>query len=213
VNNILIEKYLKLKYENMYITQDKISNMVLLSDINQLEHISPDIFYTVKPFMLYTAFSYDAIHTINEIFSFSEDVYKNISLIFPHDFKKYISVHLRLGDKFLETDKQFVLVKEDKRSYSEQKLFEFFEENHDKTILFFCDNHNYKMKVKEKYNMIILLSSTIGHTSLDNTTDKQVLDAVTEFYILSNSQIIYKASESGYSHVASKLNNIPLLPL
>jgi len=43
---------------------------------------------------------------------------------------------------------------------------------------------------------------------LSNTTNKQILDAITEFYILSNSHLIYSASNSGFSKMASKFNNI-----
>jgi hypothetical protein len=51
----------------------------------------------------------------------------------------------------------------------------------------------------------------IGHTALRNTTSKQVLDAITEFYLLANANAIFAASESGFSIMASKFNNIPLL--
>jgi hypothetical protein len=49
----------------------------------------------------------------------------------------------------------------------------------------------------------------IGHTSFSNTTKKQVLDAVTEFYILTKSDMIYGITNSGFSLMASKFNNIP----
>ena len=39
----------------------------------------------------------------------------------------------------------------------------------------------------------------------------QILDAITEFYILTNSEIIFAGSRSGFSMVASKINNIPLI--
>jgi hypothetical protein len=116
-----------------------------------------------------------------------------------------------MGDKYLETDKYFVLCREDERTYNENKIFNFIEENHDKNIIFFCDNKNYKLMLKEKYNNIIVLNSDIGHTSLLNTTEKQTLDAITELYIMTNSQEIYCASNSGFSIIASKFKNIPLI--
>lgn len=117
-------------------------------------------------------------------------LYFIILIIYLHAFK-YISIHLRLGDKFLETDKRFVQFKRDKRSYSEENIYNFIENNNDKNIIFFCDNYNYKSKIKKKYKKVIITGAEIGHTSLYNTTNKQVLDAVTEFYILSNSMLIY----------------------
>lgn len=71
------------------------------------------------------------------------------------------------------------------------------------------DQH-YKQKIKEKYN-IFITNSSIGHTSITFTTNKQVLDAISEFYLLSNSEIIINASKSGFSIMASKFKNIPIL--
>ena len=75
-------------------------------------------------------------------------------------------------------------------------------------ILFFCDNNKYKLKIKNEYNNIIITDANIGHTSLLNTTEKQVLDTITEFYLLTNSQLIYAASKSGFSYMASRFNNV-----
>ena len=60
--------------------------------------------------------------------------------------------------------------------------------------------------MKAKHPNLIITTSEIGHTSLSNTTNRQILDAVTELYVLSNSQLIYAASESGFSKIASKFN-------
>ena len=90
-------------------------------------------------------------------------------------------------------------------------MFNFIEENRNKNIIFFCDNKNCKLMLKEKYNNIIILNSNIGHTSLTNTTDTQILDAITELYIMTNSHEIYAASNSGFSIIASKFKNIPLI--
>jgi hypothetical protein len=132
----------------------------------------------------------------------------NVKNIVPHLPTNYISIHLRLGDKFLETDKRFVLCKSDTRQFSEEKIYKFIEDNGDKNIFLFCDNNNQKLKIKNKYNNIIITDSQIGHTSLSNTTNKQILDTITEFYLLSNSQLIYAASISGFSKLSSKFKNV-----
>ena len=99
------------------------------------------------------------------------------------------------------------------QGFSLKNLYKFIEDNKDKNIIFFCDNNNEKLKIKNKYNNIIISTSQIGHTSLSNTTNEQILDAITEFYILSNSQLIYKASKrSAFSTMASKFNNVKLIP-
>ena len=106
---------------------------------------------------------------------------------------------------------EFIVCKNDTRSYDENKLFNYIENNiHNKKILFFCDNDKYKRKIKDKYDNIIIINSNIGHTSLINTTDEQVLDTVTEFYIISNSKEIVQASNSGFSKLAAIYKNTPL---
>jgi hypothetical protein len=77
-------------------------------------------------------------------------------------------------------------------------------------LIFFCDNHGYKMKVKDAFENIIITNSNIGHTSFTNTTDEQVLDTVTEFYILANSDEIVCASKSGFSRMASMFGGAPI---
>jgi hypothetical protein len=196
-NNIEIEKYIKLKYDKMYINDDT------MKELNFVE--------VVRPGMFYSTVNYDYSIAIKDVFYFSDEVKINSKyLISPHIIN-YISIHLRLGDKYLETDKKYIHSKEDTRNFSEEKIYKFIEDNYNKNIFFCCDNNSYKLKIKEKYNNLIITNCDIGHTSLSNTIQKQVLDAVTELYILSNSEIIYCGSNSGFSIIASKFNNIPII--
>lgn len=199
INNIEIEKYIKLKYDFLYISSEEIS---------KLKNVTIE-----KPFHNYgnSNNKYDDNIHLNEIFYFDDIVKTNVKNILSSLPINYISIHLRLGDKFLETDKKYVLCKDDTRYFSSEKLYKFIEDNNDKNIIFFCDNNSEKLKVKNKYNNIIISTSQIGHTSLSNTTNKQILDSITDFYILSNSQLIYSASYSGFSKMASKFNNIKFI--
>jgi hypothetical protein len=196
-NNIEIEKYIKLKYEKMYIAED---------EINQLDCVT-----IVLPQMYYSTIDYDYSIDIKDVFYFTDEVKINSKYLFPLNITNYISIHLRLGDKYLETNKEFVLCKEDTRNFTEENIYKFIEEKYNKNVFFCCDNNAYKLKIKEKYNNIIITNCDIGHTSLSNTTNKQILDGITEFYILSNSQMIFSASLSGFSIMASRFNNIPLI--
>lgn len=185
-NNISLENYIKLKYD-MYI------------DIfpEGSEIVTPGMYYST----IHTNFTINA----NEVFYFTDEVIKNSKRLFPYDIS-YVSIHLRLGDKYLETPQNYIACKEDTRSFSEEKIDKFIKQNKNH-IFFCCDNHAYKLKMKERYD-IIITNCNIGHTSLSNTTPGQILDAVTEFYILTNSKIIYAASYSGFSIMAAKFNNI-----
>lgn len=189
-NGLEIEKYIKLKHDIMYI------------DNADFEVVTPYMFYSSKDITFNIP--------INQVFSFSDEVIVNSHSLFP-EVSDYISIHLRLGDKYLETDRNCVVCKEDVRSFSQKKIDDFIQENSNKNIFFCCDNNNYKLKLKEKYSNIIVTNCDIGHTSLVNTTKKQILDACTEFYILTNSQAIFAASSSGFSLIGSKFNDIPLI--
>ncbi len=214
INNIDLEKYIKLEFNKFYISKTDINqnNTRIIKYENELLNINDDCYNIVKPYILYGTFDYNnIISNIQSLFYFSEEVKINSHTLLNENIHSYISLHLRLGDKYLETSKEFVLCKNDTRTYNEEKIFEYIEQNHDKNIIFFCDNNNYKLKIKNKYDNIIITNSSIGHTSLNNTTDKQILDAVTEFYIISNSKLICAASESGFSIIASKMKNVPLV--
>jgi len=195
-NNIEIEKYIRLNYEQMYIDED---------GIRQLENVN-----IVAPHMYYDTVNYNYSININAVWHFSDDIRANCRSLFPPDIPKYISVHVRLGDQYLETEKRYVLCKYDSRVVSEERMCAFLEENRDRHIFFCCDNQAYKTKMKERYSNLIITQCEIGHTSLSNTTPRQVRDGVTELYILAHSDEIFAASVSGFSIIASKFHNIPL---
>jgi hypothetical protein len=144
-----------------------------------------------------------------EVFYFSDEVLTNSGKILPTNISSYISIHLRMGDKFLEKDPNFNLCPFDIRQYNESNIFKKIEQHNDKTTLFFCDNNDVKFSIKEKHDNIVVTNSEVAHTGHFNTTDKQVLDTITEFYLLTNSEKIIMASYSGFSMVASKFKNIP----
>tara|TARA_B100001057_G_scaffold491844_1_gene582978 strand:- start:2739 stop:3485 length:747 start_codon:yes stop_codon:yes gene_type:complete len=196
-NNIEIEKYIKLKHDFLYIPS---------SEIPQLGNATIE-----KPHHYYDNPTYDGDIHPNEVFYFDDAVKTNVGNILSPLPASYISIHLRLGDKFLETDMEHILCKEDARCFSPERLYRFIEDNCDKNIILFCDNNSERLKVKNKYDSIIITTSEIGHTSLSNTTNKQILDSITDFYILSNSQFIYEASHSGFSRMAARFNNTKLV--
>jgi hypothetical protein len=211
VHNIPIEKYIKLKYPQMYIDDKNIKNKCIVDNATCIPTINNNCFNIIYPNILYSSFNYEIIHLhIQNVFYFSNEVIINSKTVLQN-INNYISIHLRLGDKYLEIPKQFIGCIDDERSYNENKLYEFIEKNYNKNMIFFCDNYKFKCKIKEKYNNIHITNCEIGHTSLSNTTDKQTLDAVTEFYLMTESDAIYCASYSGFSHISSKFKNIPLI--
>jgi len=213
INNNLLEKFLTLKHAKMYISQSNIVD-ALICNKTDIENVNANVYNIVTPCLFYNIYNNDTITMpCQEVFTFSDEVKLNGCRLNVNNVSNYISIHLRLGDKYLETDPSFVLVKHDERIYNEAKLFNFIYDNCNKNIIFFCDNQTYKLKIKNKFNNIIILNCDIGHTSLSNTTDKQTLDAVTEFYLMTNSEQICSVSNSGFSIIASKFKNIPIISI
>jgi hypothetical protein len=216
-----IQKYIRMKYPQMYITKEEIgdtwsyglNNIERLYEIKSVSQLTPTHHIIGPGFFYNPNIHYPITQPYRDVFFFSDDVIQNSAVLLPDVVQPYISIHLRLGDRYLETDQEYVVSKLDSRSYNEQRLFECIEEHADQTILFFCDNHSYKQKIKEKYSHVIITTCPIGHTSLSNTTPTQILDGITELYIMTNSTKIYSASWSGFSHVAAKYHNIPLIKL
>ena len=196
-NNIDIEHLIELKHHEMYIEEHQIKDLVSYQIVESCKY--------------YNLYNDNFNIPIKDVFFFSKDVILNSKILFPFDSGDYISIHLRLGDNYLETDKSFIQSPYDTRHFSDEKIHKFIEDNSSSNIFFCCDNNQYKLKLKEKYNNILVSNCAIGHTSLTNTSKQQILDAVSEFYILTNSRCIFCASKSGFSTIASKFNNIPLL--
>lgn len=192
-NFLIIDKYIKVKYDIFNITNNEISKLKNYTIKYPQNYYSSKIYYNIK---------------LNEIFIFDDSVKENIKNIISFLPDNYISIHLRLGDTSLEKNREYIISNNDKRKYSKEKIYKFIEENIHENIIFFCDNNDYKLNIKKKYENIIITNSQISHTSFPSTTDKEVLDTITEFYILSNSQKIYAASKSGFSLMASKFKNI-----
>jgi hypothetical protein len=168
----------------------------------------PDRYAVVTPFIFYGVIDYDQIYIQgSDVFEFSPDVIRNS--ILRETITNYSSIHVRLGDKYLETDPSFIICPADARAFDEAHLIAFMETKTSVPVLFMCDNLQFKLKIKQICSSIILTSAEIGHTSLTNTTDKQILDGITEFYLLTNSDIIYAATSSGFSRMAANFKNIP----
>jgi hypothetical protein len=217
LTNNPINNYLKLKYQQFYVTPSDIyyNNITQLNDISS---VKPRRTHLVKPYAMYSHHS-RVYNTINipgsSIFYFTEEITNKASnfirSISPTN--NYIGIHLRLGDKYIETDAKFKAVPHDVRVYNEQNIYKCIEDNKNTPMIFLCDNKQYALNIEYKYPHIAITNYDIGHTSYTNTTHEQIINTLSEFYLLAQSQHIYAASESGYSIMAAKFNNIPLTRL
>jgi hypothetical protein len=213
INNIGIEKHILLKNSQFYINYNELPDNFIIADT--IEQIYESDCILITPHVLYHVYNYNELFIqAQDVFKFSNIIQNNYYRLFTQDIDNYVSIHMRLGDKYLETDISFVVCKEDERQFDERSTFKFIEDNSHLNIVFFCDNNQYKQLIKSRYPNLIITNCNIGHTSLYNTTEQQLIDTVTEFYILCNSTHIYSASSfSGFSIMASKFKNIPLTNL
>ena len=203
----LLDSHIKLKYNQMYITSDKIINPVMrpssLDDMNDC-----NVHYIVFPTSMYSYSVYDNIYSINDIFYFTDKVKENANTYC--NLSNYISIHIRLGDKYLDCDpKDNIIDPHHEKEFDENKLFKLIENNKYKKIIFFCENTKYKLKLKEKYDFITILNIKIGHTALGVINEEEFLNTITEYYIMTRSEMIYSNAESGFSITASKFYDIP----
>ena len=215
--NSPIFSFLQARYSKMFIAFHialEISEPIILTKTSDIEHIEPNKFYMGTHELVYPDFFdvklYDSLqYTLSDIFFFSDEVQRNARKYMKDDLS-YISIHVRLGDKHLETDKEFVVCRADERVFDEKEMFRLIERNAYKTIYFFCDNNTYKQKIKGIYSFINTIDYAIGHTSLKNVTTEQILNAMTDFYLLSRSDHIYSMTCSTFPFMASKYKNTPI---
>ena len=217
-NDIPIEKYVFVKHAKMVLLKNQISTpTVTINKYAEMDRIvsMPGDCYIVYPMTFYDVFSFDKISVdFSEVFAFSQAAIDNSRRILPEcaGSQSYASVHLRLGDKFLETDKRYVMCREDQRQFdftrtiSEINSLIFM----GSSVVLFCDNQKYKHIILEKCPGLMATSAIIGHTSFANTTEAQVMDAVSEFYIMSRSSKIVALSYSGFSLTAARFNRVPV---
>jgi hypothetical protein len=229
---LLLDKYIKLRYSKMYITQEKIdeikkdnSNSILdIAHIDQIKTLLPNVYYKFGPCNLYAYYSMDKFGThrgkrgaemvgfqLSKVFVFTEAVIENVPDIFKTEIE-YISIHLRLGDEVIIPGN----TGPDIRPYNLKKIKNFINKNKNKNILFLCDSAEYLDSIKDEINTtvnvnVITTGFEITHTDYNiNRTDVRTLNTITEYYLLTNSKEIYLGSYSGFSITASCFKNIPI---
>lgn len=222
----LLDKYIKLRYSKMYITQEKIDEIRAekinpirdISHIDQIVNLLPNVYYTFGPLNLYSYYTMDRFGTyrgkrgaemvgfqLDKVFVFSEEVVENVPDIFKTGIE-YISIHLRLGDACIIPGN----TSDDKRPYDLKKIKNFIIKNGTKNILFVCDSAEYLDSIKDEIN-VITTGFEITHTDYNiNKTDLRMLNTLTEYYLLTKSNEIYLGSYSGFSITASCFKNIPI---
>lgn len=198
VTDLKVNNWLKMKYPELYYI---LTCPVYLQNISQLDDVL-NLEYVVRPHLLYSLFSYEKLYLKgSDVFEFAPEIVersKRFSI-------EHVSLHIRLGDKFLEIPVEQNQCITDVRTFNEDSVIECIQQN--PGILIFCDNLAYKTSLKEKYE-ILITDFKIGHTCLPSTSDEAIIDTLTEFYLLARSQHIYSASDSGFPRMASNFYGV-----
>ena len=216
----VLSKYIILKDSKMYKSTSffkdfKHINIKSIDKINKYLYANKnnnDFCFVVSPNIFYDIPVYNILekYNLNEIFYFSNDIIELAEKTIRT--KEYISIHIRRGDKFIDTESSFKCVLHDERPFNESRLYNLIENTYknNKNIIFFCDSMSFKEKIRKKYPFLIMTNFNIGHTSYLNTNEEQFINTVCEFYLISRSTKIISNCKSGFSTVASKFNNIPI---
>jgi hypothetical protein len=150
---------------------------------------------------------------ISNVIDFTDYIYKKLKLILPKD--NYISIHCRLGDKYLN-DKE-LNIQNKKFINILNNISKIIEQHKYTDIYIFSDNKHFKKIVTDKFYNIKSLNNNIIHFGLKNHKISNteyingIENTILEFLFLSYSYKIYRLLPSGYSEVASFFNNIAKL--
>lgn len=114
----------------------------------------------------------------------------------------YVALHIRRGDKHLETNLTNVVCKHDERPFDASAVDAVCAR--EPVLLVVGDHAGTLRDLKARYPHVALTGLEIGHTSLHGTPASAVRAALVEFMILGNARSIVASSTSGFPHLASR---------
>lgn len=201
-----IDKYIKIKYNKLYILRENIDKpLIQLRSLNEI--IDDNVYYVVYTPILYSEPVYESIYSLHNIFEFTDEVKDNAKKLLSIS-GDYISIHIRfldyLLDAFFDDDINNL---DNVFKFNQNNICKLIEDNKKKQIVLFSSNMKYKKKLKEKYDFINIIDIEIGHLSYIGTDDA-FLNTMSEYYIMINSDCIYCNLLSAFSKTASMFNDI-----
>ena len=178
-----------------------ISNSIGIESKENINNIKTDFFNNImKP-------SNKIINNINKIYLKNNIIENN-----------YISVHIRCGDYNMSKNNSndIRINLEDNKIYD--NIFNLINNfkiinNINIPIIIHTDSIIFKNKMKEIYNEYIYLDIDIKHIAenIGNNSEEAYISTISEFYIISKaSKILLLNNYSGFSHIASIINNVEL---
>jgi len=197
-----------------FLSKEKNLNYMIANNINfiynTLSYFNNSFDNTKIPNSCYLFNKYNFFHYMN----FSPDVYNDIYNLMDNKYK-YISIHLRCGDKHIIDSKDFLNDDRINNINYDNIIQKIINDNKINKIYFFCDNNEIKNNYIKKFpELNIISSSIILHVSYDNNDkySKEMIkniyrETIIEFLFIHLSNEIHSLTYSGFSLIAHLLKN------
>jgi hypothetical protein len=148
----------------------------------------------------------------NHVLNYINDIYNKLKI----EENKYISLHVRCGDKIMcmnnndnpKKTHMLIDINEEKIYDNYKKYINDFNKKYNKMnypIILHSDSQIFKNKMKKNISELIIIDNEIRHNSENigiNTLESNI-QTVAELYIIAKSHCIFTYTYSGFSHMAS----------
>lgn len=138
---------------------------------------------------------------------FTKTIYDLLKSVTPKE--KYIAIHARLGDKFLETKPTSPYCHNDTRTIDMNNLdaviANIIKSNFNKKIYLLADNNGFKNEIKKKYSDINIFNNEIINISCvyaNSDYELGLKNTILEFLFMANAIEIHGLSYSGFSIIS-----------
>jgi len=154
----------------------------------------------------------DYFTNLTDYFDFNKEIYNDLNLII--DNLKYICIHVRLGDKYLEIKPDSSYCTDDHRSDKKYNNYneiinDIIEKNSDKKIYLLSDNNKFKQDLKSEYDVLNIFTKDIINISCNysiSNYDESLKFTIIEFLLMCKADTIYALTYSGFSQIAHLLS-------
>ena len=218
-----IKKYIEIK--SNYIFTDNLDDYYQLNNSNSKQHIkyiiskydklqiiAPNFYGLDIDFELSDNINFFTINNyftnLTDYFDFNKEIYNDLDLIINN--QKYICIHARLGDKYLEIKPDSSYCTNDDRSNKNNDNYkeiinDIIEKNSDKKIYLLSDNNKFKQDLKSEYDVLNIFTKDIINISCNysiSNYNESLKFTIIEFLLMCKADTIYALTYSGFSQIA-----------
>ncbi len=186
----------------------------ILKEHNKLKIVSNDFYSFGINMELSNSYDFsqstDKYYNLFDYIDFNEEIYNIINSYISDD---YISIHARLGDKYLEIKPSCEYCINDDRNINPdiciKNISDIIKKNPNKKIYFFSDNNKFKNDMKTLFNELIIFNNDIINISnyyQNIDYDYYLKNVIIEFMIIMKSSEIHALNHSGFTCISSYIS-------